>query len=134
MSERGPIVRLSAVPLALALLAVSTGDAGAVAPSLSFELAWPGLSQDDLDRMHAAAARLYEGRSIGTVERWRNPDTKDAGVVKLLKSFEAHGMSCRTIDYTIRFESRRDRPNHYVLNWCKQPDGTWKIVELAPPG
>src|SRR5262249_9108158 len=33
-------------------------------------------AQDDIDRMEAAAARLYEGRSIGTIERWRNPDTK----------------------------------------------------------
>ena len=37
-------------------------------------VAWPGLTQDSLDRMNAAAARLYEGRSIGTVERWRNPE------------------------------------------------------------
>jgi surface antigen len=83
--------------------------------------------------MNAAAARLYEGRSIGTVERWRNPNTNDAGSVELVKSFEAHKMPCRTLSYTIRFETRRDSPTHYVINWCKIQEGEWKIVELVPP-
>ena len=96
-------------------------------------LEWPGLTKDDYDRMQAAAARLYEGRSIGTIERWRSPDTRDAGEVKLVQSFDVKGMPCHTIDYTIRFDTKRDRPDHYILNWCRVSDGTWKIVEVAPP-
>jgi surface antigen len=96
-------------------------------------LGWPGLTQDDIDRMHAAAARLYEGRSIGTVERWRSPDSKDAGEVKLIRSFESHGMPCRTIDYTIRFESARNSPDRYIINWCQVSGDTWKIVEVPRP-
>ncbi len=118
---------------ALALLIASAGCGLAAGPTAVPVIAWPGLPQDDLERMEAAAARLYEGRSIGTIERWRSPDTKNAGEVKLVRSFDANGMPCRTIDYTIRFEVQRDRPNHYVLNWCKVPEGTWKIVELARP-
>lgn len=94
------------------------------------QLAWPGLTPDDIDRMSAAAARLYEGRSIGTVERWRNPDTKDAGEVKLVRIFNANGMPCRTLDYLIRFETARNTPRHFVSTWCKIPDDDWKIVEL----
>jgi hypothetical protein len=97
-------------------------------------VAWPGLTQDSLDRMNAAAARLYEGRSIGTVERWRNPDSKDAGEVKLVRKFDSHGMPCRTLDYVIRFQTERNSPTHYVANWCKVQGEEWKIVELAPPG
>ncbi len=92
--------------------------------------ALPGVSSDDVNRMHAAAARLYEGKSIGTVERWRNPDTKDAGEVQLIRSFDYKGMSCRTIRYTIRYESRRNRLHHHVVNWCRVPAGTWKIVDI----
>ena len=102
-------------------------------PFLVPDLAWPGLSKDDIDRMHSAAARLYEGRSIGTVERWRSPDSRNAGEVKLTHSFVSHSMPCRTLDYTVRFESAKDSPNHYVVNWCKIPSGEWKIVELARP-
>jgi hypothetical protein len=101
-----------------------------VVPPLSSDVAWPGLTQDDVDRMGAAAARLYEGRSIGTVERWRSPDSKDAGEVKLTHVFEANGMPCRTLDYIIRFESDRRSPSRYVINWCQVQGGQWKIVEL----
>jgi hypothetical protein len=116
-----------------ALLVVSHSKSVLAQPIPTPLIAWPGLTQDDIERMHAAAARLYEGRSIGTVERWRSPDSKDAGEVKLIHSFDSHGMPCRTIDYTIRFESARNRPNHYIINWCRISEDTWKIVELARP-
>jgi surface antigen len=94
---------------------------------------WPGLSQDDLNRMQAAGERLYEGTSIGTVERWRNPDTQNAGEVKLTRSFQSQGMPCRTLDYTVRFVSAPTKPSRYVTNWCKIASGEWKIVELPRP-
>ena len=97
------------------------------------DVLWPGLVQDDIDRMHAAGARLYEGGSIGNVERWRSPDTKDAGEVKLTRSFTTRGMPCRTLEYTVRFDTARSSPSHYVLNWCKIESGEWKIVELPRP-
>ncbi len=80
--------------------------------------------------MHAAAARLYEGRSIGTVERWFNPDTKNAGEVKLIRSFTAYGMSCRELSYIVRFQTVRNNPSHYQVNWCQIQSGDWKIVEI----
>ena len=91
------------------------------------------LDADDLNRMHAAAARLYEGRSIGTVERWRNPDSKNAGTVKLLWSFQAQGMPCAHMQYTIRFDRTRDAVHPYVVNWCKTGSGDWKMLEAKPP-
>ena len=114
------------------LFAIAFGLASAARVHAAI-ISWPELPQADLDRMNAAAARLYEGRSIGTVERWRDPDTRDAGEVKLLHSFDEHGMPCRTIDYTIRFDKRRNRPDHYVVNWCRVSDGSWKIVEIPVP-
>jgi surface antigen len=118
---------------AFGLFIIAASNVGAVSFATGPSLAWPGLSQDDVDRMNAAAARLYEGRSIGTIERWRNPDSRDAGEVKLVRSFESHGMPCRTLDYTIRFEGRQNSAEHYVLNWCKVEDGSWKLVELPRP-
>ena len=115
---------------ALAMLAILLPSPGANAqtyPSLS-QPAWANLSKDDLDRMNAAAARLYEGKSIGTVERWRNPDTGNAGSVRLEDRFESRGMPCWRLDYVIRVEQTKEHPSHYIINWCKTPAGEWKIV------
>lgn len=90
------------------------------------------LSADDLNRMSAAAARLYQERSIGTVERWRNPDSKNAGSVKLLRRFETKGMPCWRMEYTIRFEETKEHPHQYLVNWCKTTNGEWKLLEHTP--
>src|SRR5271165_5344636 len=44
-------------------------------------IGYRGLTADDRARMQAAAARLYQGQSIGAVERWRSPISQNAGVV-----------------------------------------------------
>jgi surface antigen len=121
--------RAFVVLLAL-LLSVSIADAGTTIP-IPQGMPWSGLSRDDLNRMHAAAARLYEGRSIGTIERWRNPDSNDAGEVKLLRQFEAKGMPCSQIEYTIRLAGTQEL-RRYALSWCKLSTGDWKIVDVAP--
>jgi surface antigen len=121
--------RRRALAAALALsIPVSIASAAPPFPGLP----WSGLSRDDLDRMHAAAARLYEGRSIGTVERWRNPDSNDAGEVKLRRQFEAKGMPCSQIEYTVRLAETQEL-RRYVLSWCKLSTGDWKIVDVNPP-
>lgn len=125
--------RKPALSLAVGLLASIANLPVSAQTLLNNVVAWPGLTQDDIQRMEAAAARLYENTSIGTVERWRNPDTRTAGEVSLVHSFEINKMPCRTIDYKVRFDSVRHLPTHYSMNWCKVPDGSWKIVEVAPP-
>src|SRR5215470_2887462 len=122
------ILRLNA---ALALLLAASSSAGAVQFATGPSLTWPGLSQDDVDRMQAAAARLYEGRSIGTVERWRNPDSNDAGEVRLLQKFEAKGMPCSFIEYSVRLAGTGEM-RRYALSWCKVSEGEWKIVDVRP--
>lgn len=91
----------------------------------------PKLTQDDIARMHAAAARLYEGQSrpVGSSERWSSAGSNDAGEVRLVRSFNVNGMPCRTIDYIIQVAGAEDREEHYVVNWCQLPDKGWKIVE-----
>jgi len=92
---------------------------------------WPGLTGDDLNLMHAAAAKLYEGGSVGAVEQWQNPNSNDAGEVKLLQRFESNGMPCRTVDYNIRLASDPGSPEHFIAAWCKTPAEGWKLV--VPP-
>jgi hypothetical protein len=114
---------------ALALLAAlaSTPAAAQMFPSIGHR----PLTPDDMERMKAAAARLYEGQSIGRVERWRSPTSKNAGQLTLTRIFTARGMPCRTIVYTIRFHYDRDALRQYKYNWCMVSSNTWKIVELG---
>lgn len=100
-------------------------------PNLGGFFDWPGLTDDDLNLMHAAAAKLYEGGSVGAVEQWQNPASNDAGEVKLLQRFESNGMPCRTVDYNVRLASDPDSPEHFIAAWCKTPAEGWKLIE--PP-
>lgn len=117
--------------MAVALLTIT--HATLAQTLLNEDVAWPGLTQGDLDRMRAAAARLYEGVSIGTIERWRNPHSLNAGEIKLVRRFTAHGMPCRRLEYITRFNVDRTRLSHAFINWCMVQQGEWKIVELVPP-
>jgi surface antigen len=94
---------------------------------------WSGLTADDINRVHIAELRLFEGRSIGTIERWRNPDTGNAGEIELVRKYDAKGLPCRRVNYAIRFAEEATALKHYVLNWCRQPSGDWKIVPDGPP-
>ena len=119
--------------LLFALLAVLPAGARAQVNPVVPNQIWPGgLSQDDLRRMGAAAARLYEGHAIGDVERWRNPDTGNAGLVRLTRRFESNGAPCRTLQYVIRVAQRPRTPARYRITWCKLKTGEWKIVEAKP--
>jgi hypothetical protein len=133
MPRPQPSLRQCMLFLAAGLLSAMAPRLSAGQTLLNDDVIWPGLTQDDIDRMHAAAARLYEGRSIGTIERWRSPDSKDAGEIKLLRSFTVRGMPCHALEYTTRFDTERNRPSHTVINWCMVQQGVWKIVELIPP-
>src|SRR3954447_3774957 len=106
----------SAFGRAAALLPFLAPVPAAAQMTFSTDLAWPGLTRDDVSRMHAAAARVYEGSSIGTGARWRNPDTRTAGEIELRRSFEAHDLSCRRREYAVRFEVVKDARREYVLN------------------
>lgn len=90
---------------------------------------YPQLSHEDVERMEAAAARLYTGTGIGTVERWRNPTSGDSGSVKLVGTSEMKGQPCRRLEYTVRLEKTNQQLNTYTLNWCRTAGDEWKIVE-----
>ena len=94
-------------------------------------LTWPGLTREDVEGMDSASQKVLQEASDHAVVQWENPDSNRAGVVRLVRSYEAHCMSCRVLDYTIRFEETGNQPDHYAVNWCRLPDGEWKIVELA---
>ena len=98
-------------------------------PVLSFD--FPALTHDDLDRMHAAAARLLKGRTrpIGASERWHGRGSGHDGEVRFVRGFNVNGIPCRTLDYSIRNLGAGDGDEDFILNWCLVPGEGWKIVE-----
>jgi surface antigen len=121
--------RRDALVAVVAILSIISSAAAAPPPLLG--LTWPGLTREDIEGMDAASQQVLQLTSGNPVAQWQNPASHHAGVVRLIRSFDAHGMPCRTIDYTIRFEELGDSPDHYVVNWCRLRDGEWKIVELT---
>ena len=124
--------RLRAYAVGAALVAVSTAASAQVGlgnPSLGE----PPLSQAAIDRMHAAVARLYQDRPVGSVETWSSPETGASGEVKLLRVFNYQNMPCRTIGYNIKTGAGTG-PNDFTVSWCQVPGGAWKIAQVPAPG
>lgn len=80
-----------------------------------------GRQMDEDDRQKTAQA-LEQNRTL----QWTNPDTGGQYLVSPTETFESNGNVCR--QYTL--DSRMDgeiRQAEGVA--CRQPDGTWKVVE-----
>jgi surface antigen len=122
--------RISAVLAASAMMIAGASSAIAQVPQgLPPGMIWPSLTTSDFDQMHAAAALLYQGRPVGAKERWRNPETHNAGSITLTRDFDMKGMTCRSMEYRIRFGQPSKQHDHYAIDWCAVPDGSWKIVD-----
>jgi len=87
------------------------------------------LTQQDLDMLGRTVTQQIHGKPVGTTASWSNPSSKNSGTIKLLKKFTAGNMRCETLGYTLMTTAVAGAsPEHYELNSCLQPDGTWKIL------
>jgi surface antigen len=108
--------------------------AGLTSPAVQAQFLGPGfesnvtLTPDDLDMMRRAVTQQIHGKPVGTTATWSNPSSKNSGTIRLLKKFTARNMRCETIGYTLVTTASAAAPEHYELNSCLQPDGTWKIL------
>ena len=114
-------------PLVFAVAAVASPMAQAQLLGPSFE-SNISLTREDLDMMRQTVNQQIHGKPVGTTASWGNPGSKNSGTVKLLKKFSARNMRCETIGYTLATMASNVSPEHYELNSCLQPDGSWKIL------
>jgi len=114
-------------PLALIIAGLAGPAAQAQLLGLGFESNIT-LTQQDLDTIHQTVTQQIHGKPVGTTASWSNAGSKNAGTIKLLKKFTARNMRCETIGYTLTTTAMAVAPEHYELNSCLQPDGTWKIL------
>src|SRR5262245_20146370 len=83
---------------------------------------------DDRDRRLAAEAahRALETTPSHQSVAWRNPDSGHAGTVTPVRTYQtAEGTYCREYQTTVMIEGRQERGYGTA---CRQPDGSWKIV------
>lgn len=108
--------------------------AGLVSPAAQGQLLGLGfesnitLTQQDLDLIRQTVNQEIHGKPVGTTASWSDPSSKNSGTIKLLKKFPARNMHCEEIGYTLMTTARNVSPEHYTLDSCLQPDGSWKIL------
>jgi surface antigen len=114
--------------LLLVIAGLASAPAQAQFLGLGFESSIT-LTQEDLDKMRQTVNQQIHGKPIGTTASWANPNSKNSGTIKLLKKFNARNMRCEEIGYTLTTNATPiASPEHYVLDSCLQPDGSWKIL------
>ena len=105
-----------------------------VSPAAQAQLLGPSfesnitLTREDLDAMRQTVTQQIHGKPVGSTASWSNPASRNSGTIKLLKKFTAKNMRCEEIGYTLVTTASNVSPEHYVLDSCLQPDGSWKIL------
>lgn len=110
---------------ALALLAVAAPATAQINPFGRYQ----SVSQEDLQIIEAAAAKLYKTDSpnVGATEQWSNPNTGSSGTVTLTQVFDKDGMPCRKLRHRITTKDDKD-PKTYIFNRCRVKSGEWKLL------
>jgi hypothetical protein len=112
---------------ACAALALSAGGASAQIdpfPGRNFTL-----SESDLAVIEEVAGGLISGKVVpaGTKLDWYNGETRRRGTIEVVGSSAFDGNQCHKLRYTFPIPSNPGK-RAYDLNWCKMPDGQWKIL------
>ncbi len=87
-----------------------------------------GKSLDRADRlaMQQTSQNALETNPVGRASSWRNPDSGHSGTVTPTRTYQtASGENCREYQQTVTIAGKTE--NAYGKA-CRQPDGTWKIV------
>ena len=114
-------------PLVLMVAGLASSAAQAQLMGLGFE-SNISLTQQDLDMMRQTVNQQIHGKPVGATASWSNPSSQNSGTVKLLKKFTARNMRCEEVEYTLKTTAMDVSPEHYTLDSCLQPDGSWKIL------
>ena len=88
-----------------------------------------GASLDRADKLYAQrnAQDSLEYSKTGNALAWKNPDSGHSGTFTPTRTFQtAAGISCRDFETMIYVDGKEEAGTGRA---CRQPDGTWKIVQ-----
>jgi len=109
----------------------TSGAVGAAAGTLAGAIVGGSIGRrlDEADRLEhqRTTQHALETAQTGTSQEWQNPDTGHSGSVTPTRTYEAEsGQPCREFQQTIIVGGEEVQGYGTA---CRQPDGTWKIVE-----
>ncbi len=117
--------RLAVLPAFLLLAAAIAPSAYAQNfPPLGTRLG-PLVKGDDLGIVGNVSAAMNAAGTAGS-RHWSNPKTGTSGTITLVRDFQSAGMACHELKYLFNL-THPTRRQTYTLNWCRTPDGEWKI-------
>jgi surface antigen len=87
-----------------------------------------GNMRDQRDRQLAsqAAQQAFETAPVGTAVPWTNPDNGHIGAITPVRTYQvADGRYCREYQQVVTINGEQQRSFGTA---CRQPDGSWKVV------
>ncbi|MGC1953069.1 MAG: RT0821/Lpp0805 family surface protein [Gammaproteobacteria bacterium] len=87
-----------------------------------------GRTMDDVDRLKAQQAYEHAARApIGETITWENPNTEHSGsITPVREGTSSSGLYCREFQQTVSIGGKSERAYGTA---CRQPDGSWKMVQ-----
>lgn len=88
-----------------------------------------GASLDRADQAFAqqTAFSSLDRTPTGTVSQWQNPDSGNSGTFTPTRTFKSRaGQDCRDYETTVNINGRTEIAKGTA---CRQPDGSWQIVQ-----
>jgi surface antigen len=85
------------------------------------------LDQRDRRLANETYQRSLETGRTGSSSTWRNPDSGHSGTITPTRTYEgASGQHCREFQQTVTVGGKTEEAYGTA---CRQPDGSWKIVQ-----
>jgi len=84
------------------------------------------LDERDKRLANEAAQKALETAPSGSAVAWQNPDSGHSGTVTPVRTYQTgSGSYCREYQQTVTINGRQEKAYGTA---CRQPDGSWKIV------
>jgi len=107
---------------------IATGAGSAIGALIGREIG-AELSRRSQQRMARTTQDTLENNETGETSRWDNPDAEEKGAVTPTETYQRDdGRYCREFQQTVVIGGETKQAHGTA---CRQPDGSWKIVNTG---
>ncbi len=84
------------------------------------------LDKADIAYYDRTSQTALEHNKVGQTSSWKNPDSGAYGTVTPTRTYDQAGTNCREYQQTITVGGKTEKAYGTA---CRQPDGSWRIVQ-----